>query len=168
MRSCKIIGFSRISGHISHHASHQKGYRPNYRLWRAKQDETRMNGGRGEMGTNICQAIMCRTWINTNVRPFRRIALIAKAIRNIRANIAPLYQTSWNNSWCSKYVIDEFFYSSPVYFRPTFPRNESLEILSSEQFARKAKIARWFFIDLRILILWKYLGKIYSQWISTS
>lgn len=57
------------------------------------------------------------------MRPFRRIALIAEAIRNIRTNIAPLYQTSWNNSWCSKYVIDKFFNSSPVYFRPTFPRN---------------------------------------------
>lgn len=66
-RSCKIIGFSCISGHISHHASHQKGYGPNYGLWRAKQDETRMNGGEDGMETNICQAIMCRTWINTNV-----------------------------------------------------------------------------------------------------
>jgi len=29
--------------------------------------------------------------------PLWRIALIAKAIHNIRINIAPLYETFWNN-----------------------------------------------------------------------
>lgn len=51
VQSCKIIGFSRISGHISHRASHQKGYRPNYRLYiesETRRDENEWEGEKGQ------------------------------------------------------------------------------------------------------------------------